>query len=298
MLHGPGNPRMSNLLKRFLTGIIAGSVVITAIVLSQWGAMFFCALVSVLGLHEFYRITGIKSTIAKWFLLAMSLVVWYYWSWEVFAPHRDPAFPHPSFFRLNLHGYIGAISAFATVILLFEKKVTHPAQEMGLMGFGYIYVVVPMTLLFQLTVLTRSYVVIVADNYQFQTILGTLMLTWCLDTFAYFSGRFLGKHKLWERISPKKTWEGAIGGAAFCMGLACLFEYWIWPMNFSWIVVGAIVSTFGQLGDLVESMYKRGLQIKDSGGILPGHGGILDRFDGLLIATPVIYLYIQWHNWS
>lgn len=288
---------MSNLLKRFLTALVAGSVVITAIVLSQWGTMIFCALVSILGLHEFYRITGVKSTIAKWFLIGMSVVVWYYWGWEAFAPHNETAFPHPFYFRLNLHGFIGLIAALAAIILLFEKKVTLPAQEMGLMGFGYIYVLVPMSLLFQLTVLTRSNA-IGSNDYHYQTILGTLMLTWCLDTMAYFCGRFLGKHKLWERISPKKTWEGAIGGALFCMGLACAFEFWIWPMNFSWIVVGAIISIFAQLGDLVESLYKRGLQIKDSGGILPGHGGILDRFDGLLIATPLIYLYIQWTNWN
>lgn len=288
---------MSNLLKRFLTGIIAGSIVVTAIVLTQWGTMVFCALVSLVGLHEFYRMTGVKSSVAKWFLLGMAALVWYYWAWEAFTSHPWSQFPGPSFFRLNLHGFIGLIAAVAAIILLFEKKVTHPAQEMGLMGFGYIYVLVPMSLLFQLTVLTRN-CSIGSDDYHFPTILGTLMLTWCLDTFAYFGGRFLGKHKLWERISPKKTWEGAISGALFCMGLAALFEFWVWPMSFSWLVVGGIVSIFAQLGDLVESLYKRGLQIKDSGGILPGHGGILDRFDGLLIATPMIYLYIQWTNWN
>jgi phosphatidate cytidylyltransferase len=288
---------MSNFLKRVLTGIIAGSVVITAIVLTQWGAMFFSALVSFLGLHEFYRITGLKSKVAKWFLIVMAAVVWYYWAWEAFAPHPWGHFPTPFYFRLNLHGFIGMIAALAAVLLLFEKQVEQPAQEMGLMAFGYIYVLVPMGLLFQLTVSTKSSS-IGSDDYHFQTILGVLLINWFLDSFAYFGGRLYGKHKLWERISPKKTWEGALTGAAFCVGLSCVFEFWLWPMDFSWIVVGAIIAVFSQLGDLVESMYKRGLQIKDSGGILPGHGGILDRMDGILISTPLIYLYIQWTNWN
>ncbi len=289
---------MSNFLKRVLTGIVAATVVITLIVWAQWGAMVFCAFVSLLGLHEFYRITGIKSKIAKWFLLGMAAVVWYYWGWEaLYQPHLDFHFPHPFYFRLNLHGFIGMIAALAAVLLLFEKNVDQPAQEMGLMGFGYIYVLVPMGLLFQLTVSTKS-TAIGSDDYHFQTILGTLFLNWFLDSFAYFGGRLFGKHKLWERISPKKTWEGAITGAVFCMGVAFVFEYWLMPMEFSWIVVGAITAVFSQLGDLVESLYKRGLQIKDSGGLLPGHGGILDRMDGILISTPLIYLYIQWTNWN
>jgi phosphatidate cytidylyltransferase len=288
---------MNNLLKRILTGVVTASIAITAIVLSQWGAYFFCVIASMLGLHEFYRITAVKSKVAKWFLLVMAAVVWYYWAWEAFAPHRWGQFPDPFYFRLNLHGFIGMIAAIAAVILLFEKQVTQPAQEMGMMGFGYIYVLVPLGLLFQLTVSTKS-TAIGSDDYHFPTILGTLFLNWFLDSFAYFGGRLFGKHKLWERISPKKTWEGAITGAAFCMGLAVAMEYWICPMEFSWIVVGVITSIFSQLGDLVESMYKRGLQIKDSGGILPGHGGILDRFDGILISVPLIYLYIQWTNWN
>jgi phosphatidate cytidylyltransferase len=288
---------MSNLLRRFLTAIVAGSVVVAGLVVSQWAAFIFCALVSLLGLHEFYRITGLKSSVARWFLLTMSVVAWSYWGWEVFVPHPDGSFPHPLFFRLHLHGFMGLIAALAAIILLFEKKVTQPAQEMGMMGFGYIYVVIPMSLLFQLTVPTTSRG-IEGDDYHFQAILGTLLLTWGLDTSAYFGGRFLGKRKLWERISPRKTWAGAIVGAFCCMGLAFLFEFWVWPMNFSWIVVGATISVLGQFGDLVESLYKRGLQIKDSGELLPGHGGILDRFDGLLVATPMIYLYLQWTNWN
>jgi phosphatidate cytidylyltransferase len=136
-----------------------------------------------------------------------------------------------------------------------------------------------------------SYGALRADLYDFSIPLGILLLTWSLDVFAYFGGKYLGKHKLWERISPKKTWEGAIIGALCTMALAVTFEY-VWPQTWSWLVVGGIVSVFSQLGDLVESMYKRGLSLKDSGGILPGHGGILDRFDGMLITLPMIYLFI------
>jgi phosphatidate cytidylyltransferase len=288
---------MSNLAKRFLTGLIAGTVVISGIVLTDWAPLLFCTLVTLVGLHEFYRIVGVKSVVSKWFLIGVAGLVWAYWAWEAWAKHAYGDFPDPLFVRTNLMAIGGSVIAIAAVLLLWEKRVEQPAQEAGLLGFGYLYIVIPLSLLYQIgiySVRTRHG----EAEYHFEPLLGTLFLTWFLDTFAYFGGRFLGKRKLWERISPKKTWEGAIIGGAFCIGLSCVLEFWLCPMEFSWIVVGVITAIFGQLGDLVESMYKRGLQIKDSGGILPGHGGILDRFDGLLICTPLIYLYIQWTIWS
>ena len=104
----------------------------------------------------------------------------------------------------------------------------------------------------------------------------------------------MGKNPLFARISPKKTWEGSIGGGLLCIGLGILFQLYM-PHNgqddFNWVVVALIISVFSQFGDLVESMYKRSLKLKDSGSILPGHGGILDRFDGVYLSMPFIYFY-------
>lgn len=117
------------------------------------------------------------------------------------------------------------------------------------------------------------------------------ILLWVNDSFAYLSGMLLGKHKMWVRHSPGKTWEGTIGGFLFCIATAMfvgpmfntpITEVWMW------LIIGIICSAIGTLGDLVESMFKRSCGVKDSGNIMPGHGGILDRFDSILMTTPFI----------
>lgn len=123
-------------------------------------------------------------------------------------------------------------------------------------------------------------------------VLVVLVGIWTCDSFAYFGGRAFGKHKLFERVSPKKTWEGAIAGSvaavAACIGLSILLEGPAW---YDGIFIGIAAGVFGQLGDLVESHVKRGCDVKDSSQIIPGHGGILDRFDSLLFVAPLVYLY-------
>ena len=123
--------------------------------------------------------------------------------------------------------------------------------------------------------------------------LGFLIILWSNDTGAYLSGRSFGKHKLFERISPNKTWEGFIGGVLFAMLIALNLEQYFGALQkWEWVTMAAIIGVFGTLGDLVESMLKRSLGVKDSGNILPGHGGLLDRFDGLLIAAPLVFLFL------
>jgi len=131
-------------------------------------------------------------------------------------------------------------------------------------------------------------------NFEPLRILGILFLVWVNDTGAYFTGRKFGKTKLFERVSPKKTWEGSVGGAVTVFIVAYLLIL-IFPPVFSatqWLGIALISIVFGTLGDLIESLLKRTLKVKDSGTILPGHGGILDRFDALIFALPFIYAFL------
>ncbi len=159
---------------------------------------------------------------------------------------------------------------------------------LGTPVLSVVYVLVPFLLFFEMAVGPQMSA---EDNFIWHIPFGIIFLIWTLDSMAYFAGRFLGKHLLFERISPKKTWEGSIGGAIFCVLMGMGFQFWIPVESWNWVVVASIIAVTAQLGDLVESMFKRSLQLKDSGNILPGHGGILDRFDGFLFAIPFIFLY-------
>jgi phosphatidate cytidylyltransferase len=126
--------------------------------------------------------------------------------------------------------------------------------------------------------------------------LSVFVFLWVNDTGAYCVGSLLGRHKLFPRISPGKSWEGSIGGAVFVLAAAWAVSYFLDDMMlnlYEWLGLGLVVVVFGTWGDLVESLFKRTLGVKDSGSILPGHGGMLDRFDSSLLAIPaaVIYLY-------
>ena len=125
-------------------------------------------------------------------------------------------------------------------------------------------------------------------------LLGFFILLWTNDTFAYLTGIMFGKHRLFERVSPKKSWEGFFGGL-ICTVAASLLIAGFFPVlaRYHWAAVAAIIVIFGVYGDLVESLLKRNLRIKDSGRFLPGHGGILDRFDSVLLAAPMVYFYLE-----
>lgn len=175
--------------------------------------------------------------------------------------------------------------AFIVILELYKNR-PNPFQYIGLRTIGLVYVVIPFALL--------NTISISADNFYPVITLGILFIIWTNDVFAYFTGKAFGKNKLFERISPKKTWEGFFGG--FVASIACAYifsEYESLLTLTQWLITGALVSIAGAFGDLAESMFKRSLQIKDSSGILPGHGGFLDRFDALLIAVPFVYAWLS-----
>jgi phosphatidate cytidylyltransferase len=124
-------------------------------------------------------------------------------------------------------------------------------------------------------------------------IIGFFLLIWANDTGAYLTGISMGRNKLFERISPKKTWEGFTGGIIIAAAVAWLLSGWLGIVSsVQWVLIAIIVSISGTFGDLIESMLKRSTGVKDSGNILPGHGGFLDRFDSAIIAFPLVYLFI------
>ncbi|MEO0775984.1 MAG: phosphatidate cytidylyltransferase, partial [Bacteroidota bacterium] len=125
------------------------------------------------------------------------------------------------------------------------------------------------------------------------TVFGLLLLTWSNDTAAYLVGSRIGKTPLFPRISPKKTWEGSLGGVVITFLIAFLISQWFREHSTKqWLVLAGIVAIFGSTGDLVESMLKRSENIKDSGNLLPGHGGVLDRFDAFIFLLPFATAYL------
>jgi phosphatidate cytidylyltransferase len=176
---------------------------------------------------------------------------------------------------------------FSVFISELYKKEKIPFSNISYTFVGFIYVTVPFCFFYSLGFIQNQ------SAYNFHLPLSFLLMLWASDTGQYLFGVKFGKTRLFERHSPKKSWEGFIGGvftSVLVSYLISLFFTEISPLVFGGMAV--LIVCFGTLGDLVESMLKRSLNVKDSGNILPGHGGFLDRFDGLLIAAPVVYAYL------
>lgn len=166
------------------------------------------------------------------------------------------------------------------------RKHEQPFVNIAMSLMGIIYIALPLSLM--------HFFLFSEDNgFAFEPgkLTGLLVLIWVYDSFAYLTGISIGKHRLFERISPKKSWEGAIGGSIACLTAAWFLAEKIgWINPDAWIWTAIIMIIFGTYGDLVESLMKRSLNVKDSGSLLPGHGGILDRFDALLFAIPAVWM--------
>lgn len=285
--------------KKFL--VRTGSAAVFVIILLGcilWNYYSFSALffiVSLWGLHEFYKlmeVNGNKPNRVVGFLVSGSLFIS---SFTIILLNSDcyGVGSHRAMLNyiLNYSFIIGLIFLMISPIIELFRAKEKPIENLSVTIFGILYTVLPFCTLLFISVLynKKDYIV----HYNGFLILAIFLLIWSNDTFAYLVGSFIGKNKMYERISPGKTWEGTIGGAILTVASSFLIYKWFGILELhDWIIISAIVAVFGTLGDLVESMLKRSVGVKDSGNIMPGHGGILDRFDSLIMVAPFVFLYL------
>jgi phosphatidate cytidylyltransferase len=264
-----------NLLIRIASAVVLAPLLIVAILWPRPEPMAIAIHVAVaVGLVEFFWITLRGDPIWMRIVgvalgLAISLTM-------VWCPRPDAV----------AGGLIIVTLVAAIVHLVSFGDLPTAASRAGLMLFGVLYVAVMLTLLVLLKKLPEGH----------DWIFLILTVTWFSDTGAYATGRLLGRHKLYRAISPGKSVEGAIGGLCFSVCAAVLAKLWYMP-QLEWVdavIIAVIGGAMGQVGDLVESMVKRGYEVKDSGWIIPGHGGLLDRIDAVLFSTPFVYLYVTY----
>lgn len=266
-------PGMSNFFQRTVTGIAIVTVIIGAVMIGAYSFLVLCFLINLLGLIEFYRLFQIHQHPVRrglGVLLSATLFI-------TLCPYILGVVD-PRVLLINL-----PLISIIYITELYHKSDT-PFSNLAFIFLGIVYITIPIILFF-------SCAVGFSDKlYHPEIILGYLFLLWANDTGAFITGSLLGKHPLFERISPKKTWEGSAGGAIFVTGVVFINNLFFTEISLAgWAVIGATVIIMGTFGDLVKSMMKRSLHVKDSGTILPGHGGILDRFDSLIGSAPFVY---------
>jgi len=268
---------MNNLVQRILTGAVLMGLIIFSLTTGFYYFSLFFLFISVVGLFEFYRMAAPKVKKRDYFASLFAGASIY----VLCALTASQLIP---FEWLEL---LIPICASFFLVELYKNR-DKPFENIGLTVLGLLYITLPFSLLNYMAFLPFGF-------YNYELVLGIFIFLWVSDSGAYVVGRAIGKTKLFERISPNKTIEGSLGGIA-----AALLVGWlvVAPMfdsldSLDWVAIAAIVSVSGIYGDLIESLLKRSFERKDSGSLLPGHGGVLDRFDSLILSAPMVYAYIR-----
>jgi len=271
---------------RIITGFLFGVVLIGGILFSEYSFVALLLGVLLIGQHELLKLvatSSISATPNKILSYLLSLTVF---GGFIFFPVLDSAL---GIGEIHYYIYFSAIILLITAIMVVElfSASNKAAENIVFSLFGSVYLAIPL-----------GFLVLIAmfpDNgFHPWTVLFFFFFMWSSDSGAYFTGRFFGKTKLFERLSPKKTVEGFIGGmiVSALMGVAAWYVLGMIPL-WTWVSLGALMAFTGTAGDLFESMLKRQSGIKDSGNLLPGHGGVLDRFDSTFLSAPLFWMLLK-----
>ena len=267
---------MNNLILRILSGLLGAAIILSCMYWNKFSFLAALAIINFFTLLEFYSIIRrnamaalkIWGTLAGMFLLALTFLI-------------ETAV-------LTFHYYllIFPVMLITYLIKIYSWKEKMPFTSIAYTWLGVFYISMPFAML---TILTID-----GENYMGHIAASLFFLHWANDSGAFFTGKSIGKRQLFPEISPAKTWEGFFGGLIMTMGVSYLLFtiYQTYPV-WVWLIIGVLVSVLGTLGDLTESMLKRSLKVKDSGNIIPGHGGFLDRFDSMLLSIPFIVVFLK-----
>ena len=266
---------------RTASALVMLLVFVGAVLWSKWSALALFAVIMVGGLVEFYNLCR-KKGYQPMYVLGILASVCLFGLIPIVATNTET-------------GYWLALLAFVLLFILAPavfmceiwRKSETPIANIATTFMGVMYIALPMSLLVYIPQLLDK-----KADWNPWMLLAFMAIIWANDVFAYMVGIAFGKHRLCERISPKKSWEGFFGGLVGAVGLAVLFGYLTDGYMIRWGIMGLIAALTGVAGDLVESMLKREAGVKDSGKIMPGHGGFLDRFDALFISVPFVVLYL------
>lgn len=268
---------MKDIYIRSLTGIVFLTVVIGSILLNPLAFLIVFSVFNFIGLKEFGRLAMPSKQSSS------ATTEYYIFGTAIYTIIGSAGL---GYIDVRFTAIIFVILFIQIAIELYRKDPQW--KNIATIITGYIYIAVPFGLMNSLFYSGAI------DQSQSGILIGMFVIIWTSDVFAYLSGSMIGKHKLMERISPKKTWEGSTGGLVFALLAAYLISIFVPQLNlFEWLILSVIIVISGTLGDLVESLLKRNAGVKDSGTIFPGHGGVLDRFDAVIFATPMVFVFIN-----
>jgi phosphatidate cytidylyltransferase len=277
--------KLQNLLVRGASGVVLFGVVLGAAFLGYWGFGALMLLITVVGVWEFYQLAMAKGTMPQrcmGIVTSILLLVTAFSAILLAVPCVESVVGECLPFVL-----LATIAAFALIFFVevFRNK-ENPTQNIASTIMGVIYVALPMSLMLFIPFMLSP------DKWNPWIFLFYLFLVWGNDVFAYLVGISIGRHKMCPRLSPKKSWEGFFGGVLGSLAMGVLGAYVVEGNYLVWLGLALVVSLSSVVGDLVESMFKRDAGVKDSGNFIPGHGGMLDRFDALILSAPFAFVYL------
>ncbi|MBQ3582662.1 MAG: phosphatidate cytidylyltransferase [Alistipes sp.] len=276
--------KLKNFIIRTLSGAVMLIVLLGSILLSQWSFALLMAVIAIGGMWEFYRLAE-KAGYAPMKILGV------FTGLVIFCINLSLMF----FFDTEADGAgtmliiaaLGALILLVPLMCICElyRKSATPIANIASSLMGALYVALPMSLLLVIPMLLGNGV------WNPWIVLFYVFIIWANDVFAYLFGITLGRHRLFERISPKKSWEGFFGGLAGAVAMGYVAARILEASTAAWMGLALVAALSGVFGDLVESLMKRSVDVKDSGNIIPGHGGWLDRFDALILSAPFVFVY-------